>query len=52
MAFQNYRATELAAGIYDPRPDPHASNHTCSTDQVRYLCWSLLRMFGLAGYEG
>ena len=53
-AFKNYRATELAEGIYDPRPDPHPSNHTFShgTDQARYLCWYLKRMFGLAGYAG
>ena len=39
-AFKNYRATELAEGIYDPRPDPDPSNHTYShgTDQARYLC--------------
>ena len=29
-AFKNYRATELAEGIYDPRPDPDPSNHTYS----------------------
>ena len=53
-AFKNYRATELAEGIYDPRPDPHPSDHTFShgTDQARYLCWYLRMMFGLAGYEG
>ena len=53
-AFKNYRATELAEGIYDPRPDPDPSNHTYShgTDQARYLCWTLRMMFGLAGYEG
>ena len=53
-AFKNYRATELAEGIYDPRPDPDPSNHTYShgTDQARYLCWYLRMMFGLAGYEG
>ena len=53
-AFKNYRATELAEGIYDPRPDPHPSNHTFShgTDQARYLCWYLRMMFGLAAYEG
>ena len=53
-AFKNYRATELAEGIYDPKPDPHPSNHTFShgTDQARYLCWYLRMMFGLAGYEG
>ena len=53
-AFKNYRATELAEGIYDPRPDPHPSNHTYShgTDQARYLCWTLRTAFGLAGYEG
>ena len=52
-AFENYRATELAEGIYDPRLDPHSSNHTFShgTDQARYLCWYLRMMFGLAGYE-
>ena len=52
-AFKNYRATELAEGIYDPRLDPHSSNHTFShgTDQARYLCWYLRMMFGLAGYE-
>ena len=52
-AFKNYRATELAEGIYDPRPDPDPSNHTYShgTDQARYLCWSLRTAFGLAGYE-
>ena len=51
-AFKNYRATELAEGIYDPRPDPHPSNHTFShgTDQARYLRWSLRTAFGLAGY--
>ena len=34
-AFKNYRATELAEGIYDPKPDPDPSNHTFShgTDQ-------------------
>ena len=53
-AFKNYRATELAEGIYDPRPDPDPSNHTYShgTDQARYPCWYLRMMFGLAGYEG
>ena len=53
-AFQNYRTTERAEGIYDPRPDPNPSNHTYShgTDQARYLCWTLRRMFALAGYEG
>ena len=53
-AFKNYRATELAEGIYDPRPDLDPSNHTFShgTDQGRYLCWYLRMMFGLAGYEG
>ena len=53
-AFKNYRATELAEGIYDPRPDLDPSNHTFShgTDQARYLCWTLRMMLGLAGYEG
>ena len=53
-AFKNYRATELAEGIYDPRPDPDPSNHIFShgTDQARYLCWYLRRMFGLPGYAG
>ena len=30
-AFKNYRAAELAEGIYDPKPDPHPSNHTYSS---------------------
>ena len=53
-AFKNYRATERAEGIYDPRPDPDPSNHTFShgTDQARYLCWFFRRAFGLQGYEG
>ena len=53
-AFKNYRATELAEGIYDPRPDPDPSNHTFShgTDQARYLCWYPRTAFGLAGYDG
>ena len=52
-AFKNYRATELAEGIYDPRPDPGPSNHTFShgTDQARCLCWTLRTAFGRAGYE-
>ena len=28
---------------------PHIQSH--GTDQARYLCWYLRRMFGLAGYE-
>ena len=43
-----------AEGIHAPRPDPDPSNHASShgTDQARYLCWSLRRMFGFAAYEG
>ena len=49
-AFKNYRATELAEGIYDPRPDPDPSNHTFShgTDQARYLSWFLKKMLDFA----
>ena len=35
-AFKNYRATELAEGIYDPRPDPdHSTTHTVTAPTRR-----------------
>lgn len=50
-AFRNYRAHEIAEGVYGSRPDPDASNHRYShgTDQARYLVWTMRRHFGLAG---
>ena len=49
LAFESYRATELAAGQFDPRPAPDTSNHRYShgTDQARYLVWALRDRLGL-----
>ena len=53
-AFQNYRATELEDGSYDPRPDPGPENHAYShgCDSARYLIWPLRRRFGIKPVGG
>jgi len=51
---ENYRARQLADGSFDPRPDPDPANHKFShgTDSLRYLGWTIKRMFGLGDMKG
>ena len=51
-ALENYRATELGEGMFDPRPAPDAANHASShgADQARYLAWALRARLGVRGF--
>ena len=51
-ALENYRATELGEGMFDPRPAPDAANRASShgADQARYLAWALRARLGVRGF--